>query len=135
MSAQTWDPARYEKNARFVSDLGQPVVDLLAPRPRERILDLGCGDGALTRRLVEAGCEVVAIDSSADQVEAARRLGLDARVGDGESFTSALPIDARAEYLREVRDDLEPKLRDASGTWVADYVRLRFAATKPGSRP
>jgi ubiquinone/menaquinone biosynthesis C-methylase UbiE len=36
----------YATNARFVSDLGQPVVDLLAPRPGERILDLGCGDGA-----------------------------------------------------------------------------------------
>ena len=29
---QTWSPERYEKNARFVSDLGMPVVELLAPR-------------------------------------------------------------------------------------------------------
>jgi hypothetical protein len=36
--------------ARFVSDLGMPVVALLAPRPGERILDLGCGDGALRNR-------------------------------------------------------------------------------------
>ena len=27
---------------------------------------------------------------------------------------------------------LEPQLRDSTGTWVADYVRLRFAATKIG---
>jgi hypothetical protein len=42
----TLDPAAYERNARFVSDLGTPALDLLAPRPGERILDLGCGDGA-----------------------------------------------------------------------------------------
>jgi hypothetical protein len=48
----------------------------------------------------------------------------------GESFTGALPEGERADYLRDVKADLEPKLRDASGTWVADYVRLRFHATK-----
>ena len=39
-TAQTWDPASYARNARFVSDLGSPVVELLAPKPGERILDL-----------------------------------------------------------------------------------------------
>jgi trans-aconitate methyltransferase len=46
------------------------------------------------------------------------------------AFLQALPGADRAEYLREVRDILEPQLRDAAGTWVADYVRLRFAATR-----
>ena len=47
------------------------------------------------------------------------------------AFLEALPEAERTGYLREVRDALEPKLRDAAGTWVADYVRLRFAATRP----
>ena len=67
---QSWDPDAYARNARFVSDLGAPVVDLLAPRAGERILDLGCGDGALTARLAAMGCDVVGVDSSAPQVEA-----------------------------------------------------------------
>ena len=49
---QTWDPDWYARHARFVSDLGEPVLDLLAPQPGERVLDLGCGDGALTEKLV-----------------------------------------------------------------------------------
>jgi trans-aconitate methyltransferase len=93
-SAQTWDPATYARNARFVSDLGSPVVELLKPQPGERILDLGCGDGALTCKLVELGCEVVGVDSSAAQVEAAKKLGLDARVANAEKLTFCEEFDA-----------------------------------------
>ncbi len=84
---QTWDPERYARNARFVSDLAGPVVELLDPRPGERILDLGCGDGVLTAKLATMGCEMVGVDGSAPQIEAARRLGLDARVMDGEKLS------------------------------------------------
>jgi len=48
----------------------------------------------------------------------------------GESFTSALPADSRRDHLVEVESALAPKLCDPSGKWTADYVRLRFAATK-----
>src|ERR1700755_3319017 len=93
-TAQTWDPASYARNARFVSDLGTPVVDLLAPQPGERILDLGCGDGALTRRLVDLGCRVVGVDASADVVAAARAAGIDARVADGHHLRFRAEFDA-----------------------------------------
>ena len=91
---QTWSPERYEKHARFVSDLGAPVVELLGPRPGERILDLGCGDGALTERLTALGCEVVGVDSSAEQVAGARARGLDCRVASGEDLPFANEFDA-----------------------------------------
>lgn len=94
MSTQTWDPVRYARNARFVSELGLPVVELLAPQPGERILDLGCGDGALTEKLVACGCVVVGVDASSAQVEAARRRGLDARVMSGESLQFEEEFDA-----------------------------------------
>jgi SAM-dependent methyltransferase len=91
---QTWDPDRYARNARFVSDLGAAVFELLAPRPGERILDLGCGEGALTEKLVAAGGHVLGIDSSREQVEAACARGLDARVGDGEALAFDGEFDA-----------------------------------------
>jgi SAM-dependent methyltransferase len=91
---QTWDPDRYARNARFVSDLGAPVLDLLAARAGERVLDLGCGDGALTERLQSQGCRVVGVDASPEQVEAARRRGLDARVADAERLDFHAQFDA-----------------------------------------
>ncbi len=91
---QSWDPDRYARSARFVADLGMPVVELLNPKQGERILDLGCGDGALTERLVAFGCLVVGVDGSAEQVEAARKRGLDVSVGDGQALSYDNEFDA-----------------------------------------
>ena len=86
MSTQSWQADRYATNARFVADLGMPVVELLAPRTGERVLDLGCGDGALTAKLAATGVDVVGVDASAAMIEAARGRGLDARVMPGEDL-------------------------------------------------
>jgi SAM-dependent methyltransferase len=86
-AAQRWIPDRYAKNARFVADLGAPLLDVLDPKLGERILDLGCGDGALTVEIVARGARVLAVDASAEQVVAARERGLDASVMDGEKLT------------------------------------------------
>jgi SAM-dependent methyltransferase len=93
-AAQHWDPDRYERNARFVAELGAPVVELLAPRAGERILDLGCGDGFLTERLAALGCEVVGVDASPEQVAATQRRGLAARVARAESLPFTAEFDA-----------------------------------------
>ena len=244
----SWDPDRYARNARFVSDLGAPVLEILAPKPGEVILDLGCGDGALTEKIALFGCRVVGVDASWAQISAARTRGLEVLVMDGQSlcfknkfdavftnaalhwmkvpaavaagvwralrpggrfvgefggkenvgkirsalqaalrtrgidppsidpwyfpsaeeysvilraagfkvnsaeliprltrlpgdisawletfaqpFLNAAGEDKRPAFLDEVVRKLEPLLRDAGGTWFADYVRLRFAATK-----
>jgi SAM-dependent methyltransferase len=94
MTEQKWDPEQYANNARFVSDLGEPLLELLAPRPGVRVLDLGCGDGALTEKLIEAGCLVVAVDGSPEQVAAARARGLNARVEKAESLPFSSEFDA-----------------------------------------
>ena len=244
--ATSWHPDSYAKNARFVSDLGEPLLHMLAPRPGEWIVDLGCGDGALTQRIAAAGSTVIGVDSSAALLEAAsrrgfavarmdgERLGLKARfdavfsnaalhwmrkpeavvegvacclksggrfVGEfggkgnveriraalhgalrkrgfdpwkadpwyypapeeyaallrtfgftvaaieliprptalpgdirdwlsvfAQPFTNTVPDHQKAAFLEEVRGRLEPALRNADGSWYADYVRLRFKA-------
>ncbi|HTT20855.1 MAG TPA: methyltransferase domain-containing protein [Candidatus Sulfotelmatobacter sp.] len=107
MSAQTWNASRYAANAAFVPALGQPVLDLLQPRPGERILDLGCGDGVLTEKLAASGAEVVSVDSSADMVAAARRRGLDARLMDATRLTFDQEFDAVLSNaaLHWIKDD------------------------------
>jgi len=89
---QEWNAECYARNARFVAELAEPLIDLLDAQPGERVLDLGCGDGALTASIVARGAEVVGVDSSTSLVEAARNRGIDARVIDAY----ALPF--RAEF-------------------------------------
>lgn len=93
-AGQNWDPSAYARNGRFVSELGAPVLDWLAPQAGERVLDLGCGDGVLTEKLVEAGCTVVGADASEEFVAAARQRGLDARMLDGHELPFHEEFDA-----------------------------------------
>lgn len=89
-----WNAAAYAANARFVSDRGAPVLELLDPRPGERVLDLGCGDGALTERIAAAGAEVLGADASADMVAATRTRGLAAERVDGHALPWRAEFDA-----------------------------------------
>lgn len=125
-NTQTWDPERYARNARFVADLGMPVLEFLAPLPGERILDLGCGDGALTERLVAMGCHVVGIDGSAAQVAAARARGLDAHVMDGEHLTFDNEFDA--VFSNAVLHWMKQADAVIAGVWRALKPGGRFVA-------
>ena len=89
-----WQPETYAGSARFVTDLGMPVLALLDPRPGERILDLGCGDGVLTQAIADRGADVVGVDASPQMVVAARALGIDARCVDGTRLTFDAEFDA-----------------------------------------
>ena len=71
MTEREWDAGRYDSAHSFVWERGRGVVELLAPVPGERILDLGCGTGHLTAHIAESGAEVVGIDSSEDMVRVA----------------------------------------------------------------
>jgi len=119
----TWSPEAYARNAAFVPELGRAVVDLLAPQPGERILDLGCGDGALTEALVAAGAKVVGVDASPDMVAAAKARGIDARVIDGQTLA--------------YEDAFDAVFSNAALHWMLDppaVARGVFRALKPDGR-
>ena len=149
MTTQQWNPDTYARNARFVSDLGAGVFELLAPQRGERVLDLGCGDGALTEKLVAAGCRVIAVDSSAEQVGAARARGLDARRGRAETLPFKAEFDAvfsnavlhwipdAGAVITSVHRALKPGGRfvaELGGAGCVETVRLALiaAATRRG---
>jgi SAM-dependent methyltransferase len=120
-SSQNWSAADYAVNAHFVPALGQPVLDLLQPQPGERILDLGCGDGVLTEKLVALGARVIGIDNSPDMIAAARRRGIDARMMDARALTFENEFDAvfSNAALHWVKDDPDAPVVGAFRALVA----------------
>jgi SAM-dependent methyltransferase len=94
IAKQSWEAERYAEAGAFVPVLGMPVVELLDPRPGERILDLGCGDGILSEKVAAAGATVVAVDAAPDLIAAAKARGLDARLMDGQTLPFAAEFDA-----------------------------------------
>jgi len=79
-SRQQWQSDSYQENTGFVSVYGEDVLGWLDAKPDERILDLGCGDGILTRKIAEQGVDVIGVDASKNFVDTACNAGLDVRL-------------------------------------------------------
>jgi trans-aconitate methyltransferase len=78
VSTSNWNAADYAKVGAFVAELGGAALDLLDPQPAERILDVGCGEGTLTKKIIERGATVLGVDNSPEMIAAARANGVDA---------------------------------------------------------
>jgi len=120
---QEWNASHYAENANFVPKLGGEVLKLLAPHAGQRILDIGCGDGALTERIAQAGADVLGVDTSEQMVDAARQRGLNARVVDAYQ----LPFD----------HEFDAVFSNAALHWMLDPQKVLAGvkrALKPGGR-
>jgi trans-aconitate methyltransferase len=96
-TGQTWNTEAYAANGRFVATLASDVVALLNPQPGEQILDLGCGDGALTEQLAATGAIVTGVDASPTMLAAARQRsarGLTYEQHDATALPYRQPFDA-----------------------------------------
>jgi SAM-dependent methyltransferase len=95
----------------------------IVPSPGRRTIDIGCGEGRLTRHLKELGHDVVGIDASPSLVTAARAADplMDIRLADAGAlplddasadlaiaFMSLHDIDLMPAAVREVARVLEP---------------------------
>jgi trans-aconitate methyltransferase len=67
-----WDAALYDEKHSFVWKLADGLLELLAAKPGERILDVGCGTGHLTAKIAASGAQVTGIDLSPDMIARAR---------------------------------------------------------------
>jgi trans-aconitate methyltransferase len=120
---QSWNPTTYAEVGAFVPTLGAGVLEWLAPQSGERILDLGCGDGQLTAKIVASGAEVVGVDASAAMIASAQAKGIDARICNAES----LPFQAEFDAV----------FSNAALHWVRDQDAMLSGvhrALKPGGR-
>ncbi|MFL6452280.1 MAG: class I SAM-dependent methyltransferase [Bryobacteraceae bacterium] len=74
MNARTsWDTELYEAQHAFVWQLGADLIDTLAPKPGERVLDVGCGTGQLTHQIAERRADVLGVDVSPEMIGQARQ--------------------------------------------------------------
>jgi SAM-dependent methyltransferase len=122
-STSKWDAKDYAKVGGFVAELGGAALDLLDPKPGERILDVGCGEGTLTKRIIERGATVLGVDSSSEMIEAARAQGVDALLLPAEDMQFFAEFDAA--------------FSNATLHWVLakeQAARAIFRALKPGGR-
>src|SRR5438067_12225299 len=139
-----WDPGLYDGRHAFVWKQGAAVVELLAPRPGEAVLDLGCGTGHLTATIAAAGAAVLGVDSSAEMIAEARRNypALAFEVGDARKLTDrdrfdAVFSNAALHWVREAEAVVEGVGRalKPGGRFVAEFggrgnVRALLAAVR-----
>ena len=118
------------------------MLDMAALRPGERVLDVACGTGLVSFRIVDAVGEdgaVVGTDISGEMVEAARRLAAERNIGnarfercdaeelrlDDEPFNAALCglglmyVSNPVKALEEMGRLLKPGGRAAAAVWGA----------------
>jgi SAM-dependent methyltransferase len=122
-STSKWDAADYARVGAFVAELGGAALDLLSPQPGEQILDVGCGEGTLTRKIMERGATVLGIDNSPEMVAAARAKGVDALLLPAEDMQFFAQFDAA--------------FSNATLHWVLhkeQAARAIFRALRPGGR-
>jgi trans-aconitate methyltransferase len=101
LTANPWDAQEYDATFGFVSRYGDELLDLLAPRTGERILDLGCGTGRHAAEIAARGARVVGMDLDEGMLDKARAdhptlrlVRADAALFDLESLGEREPFDA-----------------------------------------
>jgi len=94
IAQQEWNADIYNKNADFVPELGKTIMNILAPLPKEDVLDIGCGDGILTKKIQDIGANITGIDNSANLLEKAKSIGIKTHQADAQNFNLNQKFDA-----------------------------------------
>ena len=63
-----WDSENYKNDFNFVPDYGESVTELLTVEKGGKVMDLGCGTGALIPTLVNKGYEVTGVEFEPQKV-------------------------------------------------------------------
>lgn len=120
-----WDANLYNKQHHFVSAYGADVLQWLAPKPSEDILDVGCGTGDLAAQIAEKGANIFGVDASAEMIATARTT---------HPELAFEVVDATKLPYRELFDAI---FSNATFHWIEDQEALvegLFKSLKQGGR-
>ncbi len=130
MAQDSWNTALYEQQHAFVWQYGESLLELLAPKAGERILDLGCGTGQLTDKIAQSGAFVQGIDSSLSMISTAKvnYPHINFAAADARDFQVEEPLDAVfsnavLHWIRspEAAIDCVEKALKPGGRFVAEF--------------
>jgi trans-aconitate methyltransferase len=134
-TGQTWNTEAYASNGRFVATLASDVVALLNPQPGEQILDLGCGDGALTEQLAATGAIATGVDASPTMLAAARQ-----RSAPGLNSARGLTYEQHDATALPFRQQFDAVFSNAALHWITGLSGQQamlagvHRALRPGGR-
>ncbi len=120
-----WNATNYTKHFSFVHKYGEDVLKLIDAPAGSQVLDLGCGNGALTKKLKELGFQVQGMDASSEMLHVARKNYPDIwfEKGDATQFTLQDPVDVI--FSNAVFHWIDAEKQDALAAHIA-------SALKPG---
>lgn len=125
MAKTGWNATLYDTKHSFVWEKARGLLELLAPQPGERILDLGCGTGQLSSEIATIGATVVGVDRSPEMVAQAR------------AKFPALQFDVCDARALPFAQEFDAVFSNATLHWIpqADEVIAGIARSlKPGGR-
>ncbi|MRJ48444.1 class I SAM-dependent methyltransferase [Fundicoccus ignavus] len=91
----TWDAEKYTEDFSFVHQYGESVTELIESDVNSTLLDLGCGNGTLSKSLLDKGFRVQGIDASKELLELAsvKYPEIPFIQADATDFSLAKPVD------------------------------------------
>ena len=125
-----WNAIAYQNQHSYVWQHGESLLELLAPKSDEYIVDLGCGAGQLAEKIAASGAHVLGLDSDSAMITQAQTNypHLSFQVANATTFTLETPADAifsnavlhwvtdAEAAVRQVAKALKPK-----GRFVAEF--------------
>jgi 2-polyprenyl-3-methyl-5-hydroxy-6-metoxy-1,4-benzoquinol methylase len=96
-NAQYWVKVIRERRDRYRTELtDQAVIDAIGRCEGLRILDAGCGEGYLARRLASLGAEVLGVDAAQGLIDAAEALPAQGTVSFTRASVDAIPSEDKS---------------------------------------
>lgn len=125
-----WDAKKYARDFSFVAQYGNDVLTLLDVEEGSSVLDLGCGNGALTNRLSQRGIRAIGLDASKELLHLARHTYPDIPFiqADATDFTLEERVDAvfSNAVLHWIDEEKQPQLLQCVHAALKDKGQFVF---------